>query len=95
MMKIKIEDVETACYEIFAMIKEEIGENSEIDILEDFYWHITNEELYKLDAKPEKHSIGSLTDDINEIKRIAAKEYTPVRQNLMKLNALLRYIAEK
>ncbi|WP_209332960.1 hypothetical protein [Lunatimonas salinarum] len=93
-MKVRIEDLETSFREIFSSIKEELGKN-EIEISEDFYWHIVSNDLYNIDQKPENHSIGSLSDDLNEIKRIANMEYSPVRQNLVKLNSILRYIAEK
>ena len=91
-MTVTVEEIQTALNSILDSIK---GRGDlEVEILEDYFWDISKEDLYKIEHQPNNMTLGSLSDDIEEIRKINNKDYTPVAYNLRKVSSVLRYISE-
>ena len=91
-MTVSIEEVQKVLNSIMDSIKERGV--LKIEISEDYYWDIVKNDLYKIENQPKKMTLGSLSDDIEEVRKINNGDYDPVAYNLHKVNAILRYISE-
>lgn len=93
-MKITIKELQQALNSTLESIKERNGENFEIDIDEDYYNYIPADSLYKLDEAPTELTIGSLADNIEEVRKISSGENYPTPPDLNKISSILRYIGD-
>lgn len=60
-MKVELEDIERMISSILLKYREFHG--NEIEIENDYYWKVDENEVYVLDTDPKDFSIGQLTDD--------------------------------
>ncbi len=93
-MKIRINELQQALNKILEAIKQRNGETFEVDVEEDYYYHIPTDGIYKIGDIPTNLTIGSLADDIEEMKKISEGENYPTSTNLNKLNSILRYLGD-
>jgi hypothetical protein len=70
---------------------------TEIEVTEDFYWNIPEKHLYSVYAPPPESdlTIGQLSDDWNELTKIASSKSPPLAYALVWLSSILRYIGAK
>lgn len=61
----------------------------------DYYWSIDRDERYDPYNDPTHLTLGQLTDDLEEIKKLANGEAEPVAQDLVKISALLAALGHK
>ena len=66
-MKININDVEKITLLLFSRLRDNIG--VELDVENDFYWDITEKELYNPYVEPKDITLGQLSDDWAELSR--------------------------
>lgn len=92
MSNIHFEDIDNAFSEILLAIKKD-AENNPIELKEDYYWAIGQGELYDVENSPKDLTIGSLHDNLKDIKCIDQNNALPVLMN--KLVPLLTYLANK
>lgn len=93
-MRLQISQIQQVTNQVFESIKERNKGDFDIDLTEDFYYQIPSTSLYDIGYPPKELTIGSLTDDVEEIGKITSKERNPVTPDLNKLAAILRYLAE-
>jgi hypothetical protein len=60
----------------------------------DFYWEIAKEDLYEPYSEPKQLSIGQLSDDWDELLKIANGRMPPVGYALVWLSSILRAVGE-
>lgn len=73
----------------------ELNSQHEVDIKEDFYWNISESELYNIANDPSDFTIGQLSDDWQELVKILEKKNEPVLYDLTKVASILRYLATR
>ncbi|GJM31827.1 MAG: hypothetical protein DHS20C18_08280 [Saprospiraceae bacterium] len=93
-LQVNITDIEKALLRLLKELREQKGELVEIDPV-DFYWSINREELYDPYHNPSHLTLGQLTDDLEEIKRIAERKAEPVSQDFVKISSVLAAIGHK
>jgi hypothetical protein len=67
----------------------------EFEIDQDFYWEISESEIYDVYTEPKDLMIGQLSHDWERIQRILDGTDEPVGQGLVWLSAILRFVGEK
>lgn len=67
-MTINIKEIEEITSILFSKLKEKYGNN--IEIQNDYFWDIVNEELYNPYEEPKTITLGQLSQDYELIKRI-------------------------
>ena len=67
-MKVNIDEIEKVTSLLLSKLKESKG--NEIEINNDYYWDIVNEELYNPYEEPGNITLGQLSFDYESIQRI-------------------------
>lgn len=93
-LQININEIERALLLMLQELRKQKGEVIEIDPI-DYYWSIGSEELYEPYQSPANLTLGQLTDDLEEIKKIASGESEPVSLDLVKISSILTAIGNK
>jgi hypothetical protein len=65
-----------------------------VAIEEDYYWDVPVEARYDKYKEPKKHTIGQLSDDVAEVKRMLKGDVQAVGYGLVWLAAVLRRVGE-
>jgi hypothetical protein len=70
---------------------------TEIEVTEDFYWSIPEKHLYSAYTSPTESELtmGQLSDDWNEVAKIASGQRPPIAYALVWLSSLLRFVGLK
>src|SRR5262245_64152456 len=66
-----------------------------VTISEDFYWEVSPSQRYDPYQEPTKHTIGQLTDDVAELKRLVDGTRPMLGYGLVWLSAVLRGVGEQ
>jgi hypothetical protein len=69
-------------------------DSSNVTLGQNLYWHLPSPGVYQVKKDAPEPDIGSLHDDWDFIKDIAAGEQEPLANNLVGLAQLLRYLGE-
>ena len=91
-MPIDINTLEKATAAVFRHLRD-AGVNS-VDLEKDFYWSIEKEQRYEPYKEPTKMNLGQLTDDWQEIEKIACGDAEAIGYAFVWIAALYRYIGE-
>lgn len=67
----------------------------EIEIAEDFYWKISQDEAYTPYSTPSQLTMGQLSDDWNELMAIVHGNKEPIGYALVWLSSVIRRVGEK
>lgn len=67
-MKISVDEIQKVTLLLLSRLKESKGDA--IEITYDYYWDISDEELYNPYEEPKNITLGQLSDDIEEIQRL-------------------------
>ena len=67
-MKVNIDEIQKITSLLLLKLKKSVG--NEIEINNDYYWDISNEELYNPYEEPKNITLGQLSDDLDEINRL-------------------------
>jgi hypothetical protein len=68
---------------------------AEVEIEADYYWDVPNDDRYDRYASPTQLTIGQLSDDWNELKRIGRGEAAALPYALVWASSILRRIGEQ
>lgn len=86
-LRIDINEVEKALQNLLAELRKQKGDVIEMEPV-DYYWAIDREELFNLYNDPTHLILGQLTNDLQEIKRIANRRAEPVGRTIEKAGLL-------
>jgi len=93
-VQINVDEVEKALKYLFTELRNQKGNIIDIEPV-DFYWAIDGKELYDPYNNPNDLTLGQISDDLNEIKKIASKQSEPVSYDFVKLSSVLTMIGHK
>jgi hypothetical protein len=93
-LQINVTEIEEALKLLLKELREQKGDVVEIEPV-DYYWSIDRDELYDPYSTPAKLTLGQLTDDLEEVRKIACRETEPVSQDFVKISAVLAMIGHK
>ncbi|MCV6638321.1 hypothetical protein [Candidatus Albibeggiatoa sp. nov. NOAA] len=91
-MLVDIDTLEKASAEIFKYLRE--VEVEAVEFEDDYYWHIVEGQRYDPFQKPDDMTMGQLSFDWDDIKKIANKENEPIGYALVWLAALYTHFGE-
>jgi hypothetical protein len=90
-LKIDLSDVQKVAIKALAIAQVWTPSNgTQIEITEDLYWFIHDDELYDVENAPTRMTRGSLTSDLEVIQKIASGETQPTRDHLTVIACVLR-----
>ncbi|MEZ5042743.1 MAG: hypothetical protein R2828_22810 [Saprospiraceae bacterium] len=93
-LQVDINEIERALINLLQELRNQKGDMIEIGSV-DYYWSIDTDELYDPYHDPAHLTLGQLTDDLQEIKKIANCESEPVSLDLVKMSSILAAIGHK
>lgn len=91
-MKLKVSELRAVAESLFTYLED--TERGEVEIPEDYYWTISQEEVYDPSKDPKDLTIGQLSDDWRELSAILNGKSPPIGYALVWLSAILRNIGE-
>lgn len=94
MLQIQVSEIEKAVARLLEALREREGEVVELPE-SDYYWAIPPEEMFDPYHKPEGCTLGQLSDDLEELGRIAGGQAPAVSVDFVKLSAVLAVIGCK
>lgn len=92
-MNIQISDLREVCEQLFSHL--ETNGHTSIEITDDYYWHIIKEQKYDPYRQPNDLTLGQLTDDWIELKKITEGKSEPLGYAFVWVASILRAIGEK
>lgn len=92
-MKLKVSELRGVAEKLLTYL-DDTG-RAEIEICEDYYWIISQEEVYDPTQEPKDLTIGQLSDDWRELSAILSGKSPPIGYALVWFSAILRNIGEK
>jgi hypothetical protein len=92
-MRITTADLREACQRLLAHVEDVAG--NAVVVEKDFYWDIPRDARFDVHREPEKFTVGQLSDDWNELQRIATGKAEPVAYALVWLSSIIRAIGEQ
>ena len=94
MPKINLSDIEQSLTSLLQELRRREGETIDLGPV-DYYWAIPPADLYAPYQAPSHLTLGQLSDDIEEISRVAQSQAPPVGLDLVKLSAVLAAIGHR
>ena len=94
-MKVSPQEIASLINNLFEQLKAQDDFKTPIEIAEDAYWFVSKEALYDMQAAPADLTIGSIYDDLQELKARTQPNSPTVAYDLVKACSLLRFIGEK
>ncbi len=94
MLNINLSEIEQALSTLLEALRRREGETIELGPV-DYYWAIPSEERYAAYQEPSRFTLGQLSDDIEEIRRLARGEAPPTSLDLVKLSAVLAALGHR
>jgi len=89
-MKINIDEIQKITSLLLSKLKESKG--NEIEINNDYYWDISSDELYNPYEEPKNITLGQLSDDLEEVQRLA-KSDDAIVYDLKRLGIILKALS--
>lgn len=93
-LQVNVSEIEKALTQLLKELRNQKGDLIEIEPA-DYYWSISKEELYDPYKDPQKLTLGQLSDDLEEIRKIAREETGPVSLDFVKISSILAAIGHK
>ena len=93
-LQINLKEIEKALSVLLHDLREAKGEVIEVEPI-DYYWSIPREELYNPYEEPNDLTLGQLTDDLEEMKKLAEGKAEPASLDLVKMSAILAMLGHK
>jgi hypothetical protein len=90
-MKIKIIELKEIIDNIIERLKDVFGDEIIIEN-EDYYWVIPEDEIFNPYEKPKLDSLGQITDDWEDLRRLIDKKDIPLSNDLILLGSILQAI---
>lgn len=92
-MDVHIKELRAVADKLFRHLLESGHET--IDLPQDLYWSIPKEARYDPYSQPTELTLGQLSDDLAELKRIESGEVEPLSFALVWLAAVIRAVGEE
>ena len=93
-MKINIDELEDCLSQLLSKLKESKGLN--IELTNDFYWDIHSDELYNPYVQPKELSLGQLSDDWQEIKRLVGNNSSnSIPYDIIRITNILKALSNE
>ena len=92
-MRITIDELEAMTRVLFDHLRR--TERGTIDVSQDYYWHIPKEQRYDAHSNPTAFTLGQLSDDWSELRKIASGQNDPIAYGLVWLSAVLLYVGDQ
>lgn len=89
-MRINIDKLQWITSFLLLKLKEEKG--NEIELQNDFYWDISEKELYNPYEKPQNISLGQLSDDLHEVNRLL-KSDDAITYDLKRISNIIKALS--
>ncbi|TDQ81704.1 hypothetical protein [Sphingobacterium yanglingense] len=89
-MKISISEIQKITSDLLSKLKENKGD--EIQITNDYYWDISDEEVYNPYEEPRSITLGQLSDDLREIERLINSD-DAIMYDLRRIAIILKAIS--
>lgn len=89
-MKINIDKLQWIITLLLLKLKE--GKGNEIELENDFYWDISEKELYNPYEMPQNISLGQLSDDLEEVERLL-KSDDAISYDLKRVSNILKSLS--
>ena len=89
-MKVNIDEIQKITSLLLSKLKESKG--NEIEINNDYYWEISNEELYNPYEEPRNITLGQLSDDLDEVHRILQSD-DAIMYDLKRIAGILKTLS--
>ena len=93
MPTIQIEELKRITHQLLDHLEE--SDIKTVEISADYYWHVPKDVRYDQYKKPAELSLGQLSDDWMELKKILDGENKPIAFALIWLSNILRYVGEE
>lgn len=89
-MRIKIDELQSITIHLLSKLKESIG--NEMELNSDYFWEISNDELYDPYKEPKDFSLGQLSHNLEELKRLS-KSDDAISYDLKRLSDILKAVS--
>ena len=90
-MKINLDEISKLVVLLLSNLRNSKG--NEIELKSDYYWDISNEELYSPYDEPKDISLGQLSDDLNEIYRLSKSHEEAIPYDLKRIAEILKVLS--
>jgi hypothetical protein len=90
-MEINIDELQLILSQLLSRLKEIKG--THIELNNDFYWDIPSEELYNPYQEPKELTLGKLSDDWQEIKRLTDNQLDAIPYDLKRISNILKALS--
>jgi hypothetical protein len=90
-MEINIDELQLILSQLLSRLKEIKG--TDIELNNDFYWDIPSEELYNPYQEPKELTLGKLSDDWQEIKRLTDNQLDAIPYDLKRISNILKALS--
>ncbi len=94
-MKIDVDQLEQALKTLVDELRKKKGKIIDIEQPIDFYWSIPGNDLYNPYENPKELTLGQLSDDLEEMSKIASKKTEPVSLDFVKMSSLMAMLGHK
>jgi hypothetical protein len=91
-MTVDIEELRTVVATLLDVVERD---GTTIEIADDFYWDIPKNSRYEIYVSPAELTVGQLTEDWNELRRIGRGEADALPYALVWASSILRRIGEE
>jgi hypothetical protein len=91
--KLTIDELSIILTQILSKFKENKG--NEINLRNDFYWHISVDELYNPYASPQNLTLGQLSDDLLEVSRLTNDIESAIPYDLTRISNILKALSSE
>jgi len=92
-MKIRISELREVANLLFDHL--ERSGHVEVDVDQDFYWSIPDDKLYSVYEEPSGFTVGQLSDDCQELRKISSGQKQPIAYALVWLSSVLRFLGTR
>ena len=92
-MILDVDTLEKATQKLFSHLREK--GISEVELKSDFYWEVSKDQRYDPYNDPTEKSLGQLSDDWEEVQKVASGQRETIGYVFVWLAALYRYIGEE
>ena len=89
-MKIRTDDLRLVTEKLFNHLS--VLNTEYVEIPYEYYWDIPKEYLYDSYDKPIQHTVGQLSDDWNDLKKLLHDTNDPLAHDFVDLSAIFKAI---
>jgi len=90
-MKVNIDEFKKIVSLLLSKLRDSKG--NEIELKNDYYWDIPNDQLYSPYDNPNDMSLGQLSDDLNEIYRLSKSNEEAIPYDLKRVAEILKALS--